>query len=101
MGSKRMGLQTILLPSRPAICAGAAVVGKLEGEGPLGKYFDAVFEDARVGCDTWEQAESALQREALTRAAEKAGVLVSAPERSPASIATNSFGFDSAPFPMK
>ena len=71
---ERIGAYTVGFANRPAILGYAAVGGKKEGEGPLGKYFDAVFEDARVGCDTWEQAESALQREAPTRAAEKAGV---------------------------
>ena len=52
----------------------AAVGGKKEGEGPLGDKFDAIFTDTRMGQDTWEQAESALQREALTRAVEKAGL---------------------------
>ena len=54
----------------------AAVGGKKEGEGPLGDKFDAIFTDTRMGQDTWEQAESALQREALTRAVEKAGLEV-------------------------
>jgi len=40
----------------------------------LGKQLDAVFEDTRVGQKTWEQAESALQREALTRALDKTGL---------------------------
>ncbi len=71
----RCGEYTILLPSRPAILGYAAVGGKKEGEGPLGQYFDAIFEDTRLGMDTWEQAESALQREALTRAVEKAGLM--------------------------
>lgn len=75
---ERCGDHTIILPSKPAILGYAAVGGKKEGEGPLGQYFDAIFEDARLGTDTWEQAESALQREALTRAVEKAGLL---PER--------------------
>lgn len=74
----RCGENTVVLPSKPAILGYAAVGGKKEGEGPLGQYFDAIFEDARVGMDTWEQAESALQREALTRAVEKAGLTPSA-----------------------
>ncbi len=71
---KRCGEYTVTLPSKPAILGYAAVGGKKEGEGPLGRYFDAIFEDARLGTATWEQAESALQREALTRAVEKAGL---------------------------
>lgn len=71
---KRCGQYTIALPSGPTILGYAAVGGKKEGEGPLGAYFDAIFEDTRLGKDTWEQAESALQREAMTRAVTKAGL---------------------------
>ncbi|MBE6807047.1 MAG: stage V sporulation protein AD [Ruminococcaceae bacterium] len=71
---KRCGLHTIRLPSGPAILGYAAVGGKKEGEGPLGGQFDAIFRDARLGQETWEQAESALQREALSRAVTKAGL---------------------------
>ncbi len=70
---ERKGQFTITLSSRPAILGHAAVVGKKEGEGPLGRYFDAVFDDTRMGEKTWEKAESALQREAFTRALDKAG----------------------------
>ena len=61
-------------PNRPVILGYAAVGGKKEGEGPLGRCFDAIYEDAHLGQDTWEQAESALQKEALTRAIDKAGM---------------------------
>ncbi len=71
---KRVGESTLRFLSRPTIVSYAAVGGKKEGEGPLGRHFDAIFADARMGQDTWEQAESALQREALTRALDKAGV---------------------------
>ena len=69
----RCGLHTILMTNQPTILGYAGVGGKKEGEGPLGAQLDAVFEDTRLGQDTWEQAESALQREALTRAVVKAG----------------------------
>ena len=71
---KRVGESTMAFVNRPTIVGYAAVGGKKEGAGPLGRYFDAIFTDARLGCDTWEQAESALQREALTRALDKAGL---------------------------
>jgi len=71
---KRCGMHTIRFDNAPAILGYAAVGGKKEGDGPLGEYFDAVFEDAYLGCKTWEQAESALQREAVTRAVAKAGL---------------------------
>ena len=71
---ERRGLYTITLSNQPTILGRAAVVGKKEGEGPLGKEFDAVFEDTRLGEKTWEKAESALQKEALTRALDRAGL---------------------------
>ena len=70
---ERKGQFTVTLSSRPTILGHAAVVGKKEGEGPLARYFDAIFEDTHLGEKTWEKAESALQREALTRALDKAG----------------------------
>lgn len=52
----------------------ASIVGKKEGEGPLGKYFDMICEDPMLGCDTWEAAESAMQKEAAQTAVGKAGL---------------------------
>ncbi len=71
---ERKGQYTVTLSSRPSILGYAAVVGKKEGEGPLGRYFDYIFEDTTLGEKTWEKAESALQREAFTRALDKAGL---------------------------
>ncbi len=65
--------QTIKLKSEPKIIASAGVVGKKEGEGPLGDEFDLVFEDGRLGEESWEKAESALQRSAIDKAIEKSG----------------------------
>lgn len=59
------------LTTCPAVVSTAAVVGKKEGEGPLGKRFDAVFTDTTLGEKTWEKAESRLQVEALQRALTK------------------------------
>ncbi len=72
--AERIGDYTISLSSRPTVWSSAAVVGKKEGEGPLGKLFDAVFDDTRMGQDSWEKAESTLQKEALSRALNKAGI---------------------------
>ena len=49
-------------------------MGKKEGEGPLGKLFDVVGEDDKFGEDTWEEAESTLQKEAVMLAMGKAGL---------------------------
>ena len=42
----------------------ASVVSQKEGEGPLGAYFDTICEDPMFGTDTWEAAESTLQKQA-------------------------------------
>src|SRR5699024_7994088 len=47
------------------------IVGKKEGEGPLGSYFDKIIEDPLAGEKTWELAESQFQKEALTLALKK------------------------------
>lgn len=70
---ERRGEYTITLSSSPRVLGYASAVGKKEGEGPLGSGFDVVFEDGRLGEKTWEKAESRLQKEALTRALDKAG----------------------------
>lgn len=70
---ERKGQYTVALSGRPTVVGYASVVGKKEGEGPLGSGFDAVFTDTRMGEKTWEKAESRLQKEALGRALDKAG----------------------------
>lgn len=72
--AERVGEFTISLSSRPTVLSSSAVVGKKEGEGPLGRLFDAVFDDARMGESSWEKAESALQKEAFSRALNKVGI---------------------------
>lgn len=62
--------------SRPVyIRSSASIVGKKEGEGPFGSLFDMVGEDDLFGCDTWEEAESNLQKDALYMALGKAQLL--------------------------
>lgn len=68
------GKGTIKIPVPVYIRSCASVVGTKEGEGPLGGLFDFVGEDDKFGADTWEGAESALQRQALTMAIEKSGM---------------------------
>ena len=38
----------------------ATVVGKLEGEGPLGSLFDMCESDSYFGKDSWEEAEAEM-----------------------------------------
>lgn len=68
------GKQSIAF-ERPAYIQGcASIVGKKEGEGPLGHHFDVIEEDAKFGQKTWEEAESVMQRKAAELAVRKAGL---------------------------
>ncbi len=56
------------------IVSSAAVVGIEETNGPLGEYFDICErKDDTFGLDTWEKAESEMQRMALGKALSLAG----------------------------
>lgn len=70
----QMGNQSLRFVEAPFIISSANIVGKKEGEGPLGELFDVVGEDDTFGQDTWEEAESTLQKEAFTIAVGKAGL---------------------------
>ena len=59
--------------TKPSVICWSSVVGKKEGEGPLGKVFDMIIEDDRCGLDTWEKAESHLQKVALGLILDKSG----------------------------
>lgn len=52
----------------------ASIVGKKEGEGPLGQLFDQVGQEDMFGAKTWEEAESTLQKEAVALCLQKSGV---------------------------
>ena len=63
--NQKMGRASIK-PERPVyILNSASIVGTKEAEGPLGLLFDRVGENDMFGCKTWEEAESALQKEAV------------------------------------
>ena len=64
---------SIIRPGTEIIGA-ASVVGGREHEGPLGDRFDFYNPKDRFGEDTWEKAESEMQRMALAAAMHKAGV---------------------------
>lgn len=55
----------------PRIISYASTAGKKEGEGPMGNCFDRIEQDAHFGQQTWEQAESTMQRETLQMALKK------------------------------
>ncbi|MDL2302136.1 stage V sporulation protein AD [Lachnospiraceae bacterium OttesenSCG-928-D06] len=69
---QHLGKASILLNSPVYIKNSASIVGTKEGEGPLGLLFDMVGSDDLFGCNTWEEAESSLQKDAVYLALEKA-----------------------------
>ena len=58
------GKQSIAFAHPPCIESSASVAGKKEGDGPLGHLIDLVDEDPLFGEDSWEKAESTMQKEA-------------------------------------
>lgn len=71
MENLHRGKQSVLFPNKPVVTAWASVVGKKEGEGPLGPAFDRVIPDGKFGEKTWEQAETKFQQTALELLLEK------------------------------
>ncbi|MBP3329880.1 MAG: stage V sporulation protein AD [Clostridia bacterium] len=65
--------RVIKFKNPPTIVATGSVVGKEEGEGPLADEFDEVHEDVTFGEESWEKAESTLQKLAIEKAIEKWG----------------------------
>lgn len=65
--------QTFCFRNRPIIAAAFSVVGKKEGEGPLGKWFDYVSEDDTFGESTWEKSESMMLKKAIEQSIVKSG----------------------------
>ena len=55
MAEHRIGRQTIVFDSGPALLGWASVVGKKEGQGPLSREFDIVSQDTKFGQDSWEK----------------------------------------------
>ena len=55
----------------PRIISYACIAGKKEGEGPMASCFDRIEPDAHFGQETWEQAESTMQRQTLQLALDK------------------------------
>ncbi|SMC47951.1 stage V sporulation protein AD [Papillibacter cinnamivorans] len=80
MDSKRVGKRTVRFSSPPSIAGEACVVGRKEGDGPLAATFDYISQDPTFGETSWEKAESRMQKDALNRALDKAGIPASSLE---------------------
>ena len=63
-------MNSVIKPSKPVyILSSASVAGMEEKDGPLGDQFDIIdSEDDTFGKDTWEKAESEMQRLAIHKA---------------------------------
>jgi stage V sporulation protein AD len=72
MTTKKLGKQTVALDSPPYVAGFASAGGKKEGEGPLADSFDSICEDDTFGESSWEKAESAMQKQVLSAALDKA-----------------------------
>ena len=68
----KLGRQSFHFPVPPVILSWASAAGKKEGQGPLGRSFDAICQDPFLGEKTWEQGEQAMQKMVLRRALRKA-----------------------------
>ncbi len=75
---KQRGKQTSALTSPVTIASSACVAGSKEGRGPLRSNIDSIYEDSMLGLKSWEQAESAMQRDALNLALSKGNIPESA-----------------------
>ena len=74
MAENKRGKQSFVLPQMPVITAWASIAGKKESEGPLAHTFDIVSQDTYFGQKTWEQAEKQMQKMAMDKLIEKAGI---------------------------
>ncbi len=70
---KKIGKRTVEFENPPVILASAGVAGPKESEGPLSRDFDRLFSDSMLGEDSFEKAESLLQKRAVELALIKAG----------------------------
>ncbi|MBQ7907530.1 MAG: stage V sporulation protein AD [Clostridia bacterium] len=67
--------QIIRLQRPPKICSYYTVVGSKEFDGPIGQLFDEHCDDDKFGKDSWEKAESEMQKRALSGALKKSGFI--------------------------
>ena len=74
MAKQKIGRQSFIPITPPIITAWANVAGKKESEGPLKNTFDIRSNDSYFGQKTWEQAEKQMQKMALEKLIDKAGI---------------------------
>lgn len=72
--SKKISKRSYQFTTPPNIKSYSSTVGKEEGDGNLGNYFDYISDDSYFGEDSWEKAESTMQKMTIERAIEKANL---------------------------
>jgi len=65
---------TVVFENKPRIISYGSIVGKKEHEGPMTNEFDDYITDSFFGEDSFEKAESKLQKTAVQIALDKAGL---------------------------
>lgn len=71
--SKHIGKQSMGFDTKPRIRSSGSIVGEVEGNGPIGKYFDTILQDDTWGEKSWERAERKMFEQAVRLAVNKAG----------------------------
>lgn len=70
----KIGNSSVIFDAPVYIREWASVVGQKEGEGPLGSMYDRVITDPMAGKNTWEDAESELQRQVVKLLLDKSNI---------------------------
>lgn len=69
-----VGAQSFIHTKAVYVLGRAAVVGKKEGEGPLGSYFDEIDQSNLFGGENWNDAESRMMKRAAGLAIKDSGL---------------------------
>ncbi len=72
--AKKISRNTFITENSPSIKAFASIASSKESDGPIGNCFDKIVTDSHFGQDTWEQAESELQKQTVSLAISKANL---------------------------
>lgn len=70
----RIGKFTLLLDNSPSVLGYAAIGSKKESEGPMAAFFDDLVADSTFGEQSWEKAESRMQKDVVNKALAKCGL---------------------------
>ena len=66
--------RTVAFSGGVSVLSWGSIGGKLEGQGPLGSYFDEIETDSFCAQASWEKAESIFQQRAMRHALERGGM---------------------------